>query len=356
MTVRGAVQGVGFRPFVHRLATGLGLVGWIHNSCRGVALEVEGPRKEVESFLIRLEAEKPARSFIQSLDTSWLDPVGHHTFEIRPSEAGGARTALVLPDMAACPDCLREIFDPLDRRYLYPFANCTHCGPRFSIIESLPYDRGNTTMKQFPLCRPCHEEFDNPLDRRFHAQPNACPARGPQLELWDSSGKRLRRSHATLLAAARQIRQGGIVALKGLGGFHLITAALDDAAVRRLREWKHRRKSLLRSCFRRCRPPAWNAKFRGWKKGRCVRLRDLTRGGLASALNEIAQAARLRILIEEKLIPVRNDVHAACAVLGLDPLLVVCEGRFVALVALQTVTGSSRVLDMPSGEQLPRIC
>jgi hydrogenase maturation protein HypF len=240
MTVRGAVQGVGFRPFVHRLATGLGLAGWVNNSCQGVSLEVEGPRKEVESFLLRLEAEKPARSFIQSLDASWLDPVGHHTFEIRPSEAGGARTALVLPDMATCPDCLWEIFDPLDRRYLYPFANCTHCGPRFSIIESLPYDRGNTTMKRFPLCRPCREEFDNPLDRRFHAQPNACPACGPQLELWDSSGKTLQRSHAALLAAARQIRLGGIVALKGLGGFHLITAAQDDAAVRRLRELKHR--------------------------------------------------------------------------------------------------------------------
>jgi hydrogenase maturation protein HypF len=240
MTVGGAVQGVGFRPFVHRLATGLGLAGWVHNSCQGVALEVEGPRPEVESFLLRLEAERPPCSFIQSLEAAWLDPVGYKKFEITASEAGGERTALVLPDIAPCPDCVREIFDPLDRRYLYPFANCTHCGPRFSIIESLPYDRGHTAMKSFPLCPRCREEFDNPLDRRFHAQPNACPACGPRLELWNRQGETLRQGHEALMAAAEVIRQGGIVALKGLGGFHLVTPAHDDAAVRRLRERKHR--------------------------------------------------------------------------------------------------------------------
>jgi hydrogenase maturation protein HypF len=240
MVVRGAVQGVGFRPFVYRLATGLGLAGWVNNSCAGVLLEVEGPRREVESFLLRLEVEKPPRSFIQSLEASWLDPAGYKIFEIGASESGGERTALVLSDIATCPDCVQEIFEPRNRRYLYPFTNCTNCGPRFSLIESLPYDRVNTAMKQFTLCPQCQAEFDNPLDRRFHAQPNACPDCGPQLELWDRSGKNLRRGHEALLAAARQIRRGGIVALKGLGGFHLITAAHDDAAVSRLRELKHR--------------------------------------------------------------------------------------------------------------------
>ncbi len=185
ITVRGAVQGVGFRPFIYRLATGAGLAGWVNNSPQGVFIEVEGPRAALEAFLLRLEAERPPRSSIQSLEASWLDPVGYAGFEIRESEAGGARTALVLPDIATCPDCLAEIFDPRNRRYGYPFTNCTNCGPRFSIIESLPYDRANTSMRRFVMCPQCQAEYDDPLDRRFHAQPNACPACGPQLELWD---------------------------------------------------------------------------------------------------------------------------------------------------------------------------
>jgi hydrogenase maturation protein HypF len=194
----------------------------------------------VESFLLRLEAEKPPRSFIQSLESSWLDPAGYRIFEIRASDAGGERTALVPPDIATCPDCVREIFEAGNRRYLYPFTNCTNCGPRFSLIEALPYDRANTAMKHFALCPQCRAEFDNPLDRRFHAQPNACPACGPRLELWNRRGQTLQLGHEALLAAAAAIRQGGIVALKGLGGFHLITPAHDDAAVRRLRHLKHR--------------------------------------------------------------------------------------------------------------------
>ena len=240
MTIRGVVQGVGFRPFVHRLATGLGLAGWVNNSSQGVLLEVEGPRPQVESFLLRLEAEKPPRSFIQSLEASWLDPAGYKNFQIKASEAGGERTALVPPDIATCPDCVREILEPGNRRYLYPFTNCTNCGPRFSLIEALPYDRANTAMKRFALCPQCRAEFDNPLDRRFHAQPNACPACGPRLELWNCRGQTLQLGHQALVAAAEAIRQGGIVALKGLGGFHLITPAHDVAAVRRLRELKHR--------------------------------------------------------------------------------------------------------------------
>jgi hydrogenase maturation protein HypF len=240
ITVRGAVQGVGFRPFIHRLATGLGLAGWVNNSSEGVLLEVEGARDKVESFLLRLELEKPPRSFIHSLESTWLEAAGYKTFEIKPSETGGERRTLVPPDIATCPDCLQEIFAPGNRRYLYPFTNCTNCGPRFTLIEALPYDRGNTAMKQFALCPQCQAEFDNPLDRRFQAQPIACPACGPRLELWDHDGQTLRREHEALVGAAEAIRQGRIVALKGLGGFHLITPAQDDMAVRRLRELKHR--------------------------------------------------------------------------------------------------------------------
>ena len=252
LTVRGAVQGVGFRPFIYRLATGAGLAGWVNNSPQGVFIEVEGPRPALETFLLRLESERPPRSSIQSLEASWLDPVGYAAFEIRQSEVGGAKTALVLPDIATCPDCLAEIFDPHNRRYGYPFTNCTNCGPRFSIIESLPYDRANTSMKRFLMCPQCQAEYNDPLDRRFHAQPNACPACGPQLELWDRKGKPLpapargappvasEASREALLAAAEAIRQGQIVAVKGLGGFHLMVAAHNDEAVRRLRELKHR--------------------------------------------------------------------------------------------------------------------
>lgn len=202
--------------------------------------EVEGARHAVENFLVRIESEKPPRSFIQSLESSWLDTAGYKTFEIRESDSGGEKTALVLPDIAMCAECVVEIFDPRNRRFRYPFTNCTNCGPRFSIIEALPYDRANTAMKQFVLCADCHAEFENPNDRRFHAQPNACPVCGPQLELWDKTGNLLAQRDEALHAAARTIREGGIVALKGLGGFQLLVAAQDAAAVKRLRELKHR--------------------------------------------------------------------------------------------------------------------
>jgi hydrogenase maturation protein HypF len=248
LTVHGAVQGVGFRPFVFRLATELGLAGWVNNSPQGVFIEVEGPRAALEKFLLRLEIEKPPRSFIQSLEASWLDSVGYAAFDIRPSEIGGNKTALVLPDIATCPDCLREIFDPKNRRHRYPFTNCTNCGPRFSIIESLPYDRVNTSMKAFTMCPQCQAEYDDPRDRRFHAQPNACPVCGPRLELWPGSrvcenaeGPRSHeRGYDALLAAVQAIREGKIVAVKGLGGFHLMADARNDKTVQLLRERKQR--------------------------------------------------------------------------------------------------------------------
>jgi len=243
---------VGFRPFVFRLASELGLKGWVNNSLQGVRLEAEGPRPALEKFCRRLQTERPPRSFITSLESSWLDAVGYGRFEIRESERRGALQALVLPDIATCPDCLREIFAPKNRRYFYPFTNCTHCGPRFSIIEALPYDRGNTSMKEFRMCDRCQAEYEDPCDRRFHAQPNACPVCGPHLELWDNAGRALTAAgddRAALSAAAEAIRRGEIVAVKGVGGFHLMVAAHDDEAVRRLRERKHREEKPLAVMF-----------------------------------------------------------------------------------------------------------
>lgn len=240
LTVRGAVQGVGFRPFVYRLATELQLTGWVNNSAQGVTIEVEGERVPVERFLVRLAAEKPPRSFIQSLESSWLDPAGHQGFVIRPSTPGGEKCALVLPDLATCPDCQREIFDPGNRRHRYPFTNCTNCGPRYSIIESLPYDRPNTSMRRFAMCPVCQAEYENPLDRRFHAQPNACPQCGPHLELWDREGRVLAQRDDALLAAAAAIRAGRLVALKGLGGFQLLADARSTEALQQLRQRKRR--------------------------------------------------------------------------------------------------------------------
>ena len=249
VTIRGAVQGVGFRPFVYRVATELGLSGWVSNSSQGVFIEVEGNRRQLELFLQRIRQEKPPRSFIQSLESSFLDPIGYAAFEIRESTATGKKTALILPDIATCPECLQEVLDKADRRYLYPFTNCTNCGPRFSIIEALPYDRSNTTMRNFQMCDECRKEYENPLDRRFHAQPNACPRCGPHLELWNHNGHALAMHHEALLAAADAIRQGAIVALKGLGGFHLIVDARNEEAVLRLRQRKHREEKPLALMF-----------------------------------------------------------------------------------------------------------
>ena len=237
---RGAVQGVGFRPFVYRLATEMKLPGWISNSAQGVFIEVEGTKEVLDRFLLRLQKEIPPRAFIQSLEFSFLDPVGFEKFEIRESDTGGAKTTIILPDIATCPDCLKEIFNPSNRRYLYPFTNCTNCGPRFSIIEALPYDRPNTAMKKFEMCPDCRTEYENPLDRRFHAQPNACPVCGPQLQLWDTGGKKLTERHDALIQAASAIEAGKIVAVKGIGGFHIMADARNVEAINRLRERKHR--------------------------------------------------------------------------------------------------------------------
>jgi hydrogenase maturation protein HypF len=234
------VQGVGFRPFIYRLAKELDLTGWVLNSAQGVFIEVEGAGGALRQFLVRIEREKPPRAIIQSLEFSFLDATGYETFEIRESAESGAKTTLILPDIATCPDCLAEISDSNNRRHRYPFTNCTNCGPRFSIIEELPYDRANTSMKNFAMCPQCDLEYRDPLDRRFHAQPNACPICGPHLELWDAQGKVLALRDDALLQAAEKIRGGAILALKGLGGFQLIADARNEAVVKRLRERKRR--------------------------------------------------------------------------------------------------------------------
>ena len=240
VSLQGAVQGVGFRPFIHRLATDLNLRGWVQNSGEGVQIEVEGVRESLENFLRRLPLEKPPLSFIQSLESSWLDPAGVAAFEIRASSEAGPRTAIVMPDLATCPDCRAEIFDSSNRRFRYPFTNCTNCGPRFSIIESLPYDRANTSMKRFSMCPECAAEYHDPTNRRFHAQPNACPQCGPKLVLWNPVGTPMAVEHAALHQAAAALREGHIIALKGIGGFQLLVDARNKSAVDLLRQRKHR--------------------------------------------------------------------------------------------------------------------
>jgi hydrogenase maturation protein HypF len=240
MIIRGAVQGVGFRPFVYRLAKELGVTGWVSNSNEGVWIEAEGAKETLDEFVIRIDKEHPRHAAIHGLEYSFLDALGFAGFEIRQSSAEGAREAVILPDIGTCPDCLHDILDPANRRYLYPFTNCTNCGPRFTIIERLPYDRANTTMRDFVMCAQCRAEYEDPFDRRFHAQPNACPQCGPQLELWDTSGSVIAKTTNALLQAAEALKHGLVVAVKGLGGYHLMVDASNDEAVVRLRELKHR--------------------------------------------------------------------------------------------------------------------
>jgi hydrogenase maturation protein HypF len=252
VTVRGAVQGVGFRPFVYRLATQLKLNGWVLNSAQGVFIEIEGARNILQSFLLRLEKEKPPRAMIQSLDFSFLDAAGYERFDIRYSEQTGRKTVLILPDIAVCADCLQEIFDPDNRRYRYPFTNCTNCGPRFTIIEALPYDRPHTSMKQFTMCPACDREYHDPSDRRFHAQPNACTHCGPRLELWDANGIAVGNEEEAVRRAIEIVRDGQILALKGIGGFQLVVDARNANAVQRLRARKRREEkpfAVMYPCF-----------------------------------------------------------------------------------------------------------
>lgn len=238
--VEGTVQGVGFRPYVHRLASELTLAGYVLNDARGVLLEVEGEERQVERFLQRLAAEAPPLAVVERVLVSNTAPIGEHDFAIRPSPRGETANAPVTPDSATCEDCLRELFDPSDRRFRYPFINCTNCGPRFTIVRGVPYDRPFTTMAGFQMCDRCRAEYEDPSDRRFHAQPNACPECGPRVTLLDSCGSAVATGDAAMQATAAALREGRIVAIKGIGGFHLACRADDEPAVATLRARKHR--------------------------------------------------------------------------------------------------------------------
>ncbi len=237
--VFGIVQGVGFRPYVYRLATELALAGTITNTTTGVTIEIEGPGEAVDSFLARLPKEAPPLARITGLEVRDLAVDHQQGFRILVSRLGDEHRALISPDVAVCADCLRELFDPADRRYRYPFINCTNCGPRYTIVRDIPYDRARTSMASFRLCAACQREYDDPTSRRFHAQPNACWECGPRMELWDREGMRVDASDPITKAAAL-LHAGAVVAVKGLGGFHLAVDATDAAAVERLRDRKRR--------------------------------------------------------------------------------------------------------------------
>jgi len=232
--VEGTVQGVGFRPYVYRLASELGCSGHVLNDARGVVVEVEADTKSVERFLARLPAEAPPLARIERVAAESVPVTGETGFAIRASPPGGEPSAAVTADTATCAECLEELFDPADRRHRYPFVNCTNCGPRFTIVRGVPYDRPLTTMAGFTMCPACAAEYENPLDRRFHAQPNACPECGPRARLVGSDAE------DAVAAAASALRDGAILAVKGVGGYHLACRADDEAAVAALRARKHR--------------------------------------------------------------------------------------------------------------------
>jgi hydrogenase maturation protein HypF len=239
MTVHGVVQGVGFRPFVYGLAARLGLGGAVWNSSRGVVIDVEGAPSAINRFTHALTEEAPSLAIVEQIDDETLPPKGHIGFTIRSSEATDNENVFISPDVATCHECLRELYDPRDRRYRYPFLNCTDCGPRFTIITGIPYDRKQTTMSDFSLCPTCRAEYDEAHDRRFHAEPIACPSCGPTLHVLDSTGGEVRVKDP-LSFASTALRNGKILAIKGLGGYHLACDALDNAAVAELRRRKHR--------------------------------------------------------------------------------------------------------------------
>jgi hydrogenase maturation protein HypF len=239
ISVRGVVQGVGFRPFVFQLATRHGLKGWVCNTSEDVKIEVQGDSRDLEHFVSELQHNAPPLAHIENVSVTHHPPADYTKFEIRHSVAEEGKYQLVSPDIATCQPCLSEVFTPEDRRYRYPFTNCTNCGPRFTIIEDIPYDRPKTTMRSFTMCPDCQAEYDNPLDRRFHAQPNACPKCGPRLELLDAKGNHIEATDV-IAAASQLLKQGKIMAIKGLGGFLLACDATSEKAVRLLRRSKRR--------------------------------------------------------------------------------------------------------------------
>ena len=237
--IQGIVQGVGFRPFVYTQATKRHLTGWVRNSSAGVDIVVNGPQAQLDAFLEEVQGNPPPLARIDSIDVQSLTPDSFNDFQILESAAGEGGFIPISPDISICPDCLRELFDPADRRFRYPFINCTNCGPRFTIIKDIPYDRPLTTMADFRLCARCEREYHDPSDRRFHAQPVACADCGPQV-WFEAKDCPKSTGEEAIQTARRWLKQGKIVAIKGLGGFHLACDATNPSAIDELRRRKHR--------------------------------------------------------------------------------------------------------------------
>ena len=238
IAIRGVVQGVGFRPFVYNLAQELSLKGFVTNTSDGVFISVEG--NNLDDFLERIRTESPPLSKIMSVDISPSNPEGYAGFSIKDSSDAG-RFTLVSPDVSICKDCFKELFDRQDRRYRYPFINCTNCGPRYTITQSVPYDRKNTTMNIFDMCSDCNAEYHDPLNRRFHAQPNACPRCGPRVDL--TGNRKLLEEYlkdSPIRTARALLKAGKIIAVRGLGGFHIACDAMNKDAVNKLRQRKRK--------------------------------------------------------------------------------------------------------------------
>ncbi|HEY9128209.1 MAG TPA: acylphosphatase, partial [Sulfurovum sp.] len=240
LAISGVVQGVGFRPFIYQLALRHNLNGYIVNNTSGVDVEVEGSEDSILLFMDALKNELPPLARIDSLESLPGEYKGYSSFQIQHSETLDSKSALVSPDIAICNNCLKEMNDPNNRRYNYPFINCTDCGPRYSIMKTLPYDRPHTSMQRFDMCKTCYNEYSDALDRRFHAQPISCHECGPKLILRSTDGKELANDKDALTLTADAIKQGHIVAVKGLGGFHLICDATNSKAVEKLRQRKGR--------------------------------------------------------------------------------------------------------------------
>jgi hydrogenase maturation protein HypF len=308
----GRVLGVGFRPTVYRYATQLGLAGYVCNGPHGVTVEVEGEEAQVGAFFDHLAHQPPRQAVIASIKTEVLGAKGYRTFEVVPSEPAGEVAVHISPDLATCEDCGKEILDRRDRRFGYAFTNCTNCGPRFTIIRGLPYDREKTSMSSFRMCEHCEHEYEQPTDRRFHAQPNACPVCGPQLELRVAGGQTT--TENPIAKSQELLRRGRIVAIKGLGGYHLACDALSSEAIARLRQRKHRP-----------------------HKSFAVMFRDLATVKQYCEVSEVEEAellsdARPIVVLRGRLASVSPDTSTVGAFLPYTPLHILLMEEFDALV------------------------
>ncbi len=322
--MRGRVQGVGFRPHVYRLAHELGLSGWVRNGPGGVEIWVEGSADALDAFARRLQREAPPAALITEVERGEVEPQGVATFEIEPSGAEGITVVPIAPDLATCDACLRELRDPDSRHWGYPFLNCTQCGPRYTVVERLPYDRPNTTLAPWPMCSACAAEYENPTDRRFHAQPTACPRCGPDVALIES-GDEVARGGEAIAATAQRLQAGQIVAIKGVGGYLLACDARNDAALDALRTRKGRREK----------PFALMARDLATARA-IVQIDDEAEALLASVARPIVLSSRADDALPDAVAPGLDKlgvmlpyapIHALLFDAGAPPLLVMTSGN-----------------------------